>query len=86
VDYTVDVLRYHSNCRLSFEGFIHYFCLHYRLVMCSCSTKGRVSLVIGKQRQRERQRRQRLQKRRWAEEEAGAEVARDRGGRGANVV
>jgi len=30
-----------------------------------------------KQRQRER-----LQKRRWAEEEAGAEVTRDRGGRG----
>jgi len=32
------------------------------LVMCPCSTKGRVSLVIGKQKQSER-----LQKRRWAE-------------------
>jgi len=36
-----------------------------------CSTKGQASLVIGKQRQREK-----LQKRRWAEEEAGSEVAR----------
>jgi len=41
-----------------------------------CSTKGRASLVIGKQRHRER-----LQKRRKVEEEAGAEVARDRGGK-----
>jgi len=32
-----------------------------------------VSLVIGKQKQRES-----LQKRRWAEEEAGHEVARDK--------
>jgi len=39
--------------------------------MDSCNSKGRASLVIGKQRQRDR-----LQKRRWAEEEAAAEVAR----------
>jgi len=40
------------------------------MVMYSCSIiKGRASLVIGKQKQRERQRRE------WAEEAAGAEVA-----------
>jgi len=44
--------------------------------MSSGSTKGRASLVIGEQKQRER-----LQKRGWAEEEAGAEVARGRGDR-----
>jgi len=44
--------------------------------MCSCSTKGGASFIIGQQSQR-------LQKRRrWAEKEGGAEVARDRGGRG----
>jgi len=37
-----------------------------KCIVISCSTKGRASLVIGKQRQRER-----LLKRRWAEEEAG---------------
>jgi len=42
------------------------------LVMCSCSIKGRASLVIEKQKQR-------LQKRKWAE--AGAEVAGGRGDR-----
>jgi len=36
-----------------------------------------VSLVIGKLRQMER-----LQQSKWAEEKAGDEVARDRGGRG----
>jgi len=42
--------------------------------MRSCSTKGRASLVIGKQRVAAEEE--------VVEEEAGAEVARDRGGRG----
>jgi len=46
--------------------------------MCIFRTKRRASLVIGKQRQTKG-----LQKRRWAEEEAGIEVAMGRGrGRG----
>jgi len=52
-----------------YQGFTN---LRFAIVMYSCSTKGRVSLVIGKRKQRVR-----LQKRRW--EEAEAEVARGRG-------
>jgi len=47
------------------------------LVVCSVSTKGQVSLVIGKQRQTKN-----LQKLRWVEEEAGAVVVRDTNGKG----
>jgi len=50
--------------------------------MCSCSTKGKASLVIGKQRQWERLQKGRGRSCRWAEEEAGAEVARDIDSRG----
>jgi len=29
--YTVEVLKYHTNCRLTFESFIRYYHLQYRL-------------------------------------------------------
>jgi len=50
---------YHTYSALKSD--CHYY---YLLVMCSCSTKERVCLVIGRQGQRKR----------WAEEEAVAEV------------